>query len=170
MAQPIRHPGLAMPSWTLILTAAAALIALPFVVGLSLPATRTGQAQRLLPAPPETVRALILDVEAQPIWRADIARVDRDAEGWVETHRSGESVRFRLEGTSPALRLSFISSRGYQGTWPGLLEAEGSGTRLSVTEAATVPGPLSRLLARLVFDPEAFADRYLDELEAALIR
>lgn len=159
-----------MPSPLVLLIAAAVLLAAPFALGAALPATRTGQAERLLPAPPEAVRALILDVGRQPEWRAGIAAVAVDPEGWTETTRSGEAVRFRLLETAPAIRLSFASSRGYHGQWTGILTPEGDGTRLSVTEEATVPGALNRLLARLFFDPEAYADRYLAEMEAALRR
>jgi hypothetical protein len=155
-----------------LMIAAAVLLAAPFVLGAALPATRAGQAECLLPAPPEAVRALILDVRRQPDWRAGIASVtvEVDARGWTETTRAGEVVRFRLLETAPAIRLSFASSRGYHGQWTGLLTPEGDGTRLSVTEEATVPGYLNRLLARLFFDPEAYAARYLAELEAALRR
>lgn len=159
-----------MPSPLLLLIAAAVLLAAPFALGAALPDTRTGQAERLLPAPPEAVRALILDVQRQPDWRAGIAAVAVDAEGWTETAKSGETIRFRLLETAPAIRLSFVSSRGYHGQWTGTLTPQGAGTRLSVTEEATVPGPLNRLLARLFFDPDAFAERYLTELESALRR
>jgi hypothetical protein len=149
---------------------AAALIALPFVAGALLPATRSASAEALLDAPPERVRALILDIERQPAWRTGIARVERRAEGWTETTARGETIRFAPEPAAEGeIRLRFASDRGYSGRWTGqLAPAPGGRTRLSVTEEATVPAPLTRLLARLFFDPEAYARQYLAELAAAL--
>lgn len=159
-----------MSPLALAVLAAAALIALPFAAGALLPATRSATAEALLDAPPERVGALILDVERQPEWRAGIARVERTAEGWIETTTRGETIRFAPEpAPEGTIRLGFASDRGYSGRWTGRLEAtpEG-GTRLAVTEEATVPAPLTRLLARIFFDPEAYARTYLAELAAAL--
>lgn len=43
-------------------------------------------------------------------------------------------------------------------------------TALHVSEVATTPSPIGRILSRLVFDPEAFAATYLDELAAEVAR
>ncbi|MDA0961739.1 MAG: hypothetical protein O2898_02340 [Proteobacteria bacterium] len=52
-----------------------------------------------------------------------------------------------------------------------LLPATRDGTtRLTVREQARIASPLGRILARLVFDPEAFAAKYLAELDAEVTR
>lgn len=74
-------------------------------------------------------------------------------------------------GSAYADRAFFESTRGYTGQWQADLATTGAGgTRLTVTEQATTPSPLGRVLSRLFFDPEAFAAAYLDELGAETAR
>jgi hypothetical protein len=40
------------------------------------------------------------------------------------------------------------------------------GTQVSVLERAHIPSPLGRILARLLFNPQAFATKYLTALKA----
>ena len=68
--------------------------------------------------------------------------------------------------TDARIRLSFTSDAGYSGSWEAVLSPDGPGTRIVATERAEVPSPLRRLVARLMFDPEAFAATYLRELKS----
>lgn len=138
-----------------------------FAVGMLLPATREGRAEAVIAAPPERVLAVIADVEAQPQWRAGLASVRRDGDGWTETTDRGEVIRFtapRMDAGQVVLR--FDSSAGYSGTWEAVLTPEAQGTRIAVVERATIPAPLRRIIARLLFDPDAFATTYLAALKA----
>jgi uncharacterized protein YndB with AHSA1/START domain len=138
-----------------------------FGVGLLLPATREGRAETVIAAPPDRVLAVIADVESQPDWRAGLASVRRDGAGWTETTERGEVIRFtpeRIDTSQVVLRLE--STAGYSGTWEAVLTPEAQGTRIAVVERATVPSPLGRIMARLLFDPEAFATTYLAALKA----
>jgi hypothetical protein len=139
--------------------------------GFALPATRQGSSERLLPAPPERVAATLLDVESQPRWRPGIVAVERTDDGWAETTDRGEVIVFRL-GSNEAdrIQLRFESSRGYHGTWVGELVERDGATYLQVTETASTPSPLGRILSRLFFDPETYAKTYLDALEAEVKR
>ena len=143
------------------------------LAGLLLPKTREGTATRLIAAPPDLVRRTILDVTAQPEWRSGIAAIEpRPDGGWTEIKADGERIAFRLtEDSASGIALGFDSTRGYTGRWQGRIEAAGDGTtRLTVTEVATIPSPVGRLLARIFFDPAAFATMYLDELAAEVRR
>jgi hypothetical protein len=62
--------------------------------------------------------------------------------------------------------LRFTSDAGYSGDWQALLEPVSGGTRIEVIERATVPSPLGRIMARLLFDPTEFATTYLAKLKA----
>jgi hypothetical protein len=137
-----------------------------FLVGFALPETRSGTLTKEIAAPPRIVRDVLLDVEAQPSWREGIARVEHNGDGWTETTTRGEQVAFRLEeATDEEIRMSFASSYGYHGQWSGRLRAVPQGrTQLTVTESATTPSPLGRLMSRVFFNPEAFAAAYLEEL------
>lgn len=152
----------------LILTFAglALLVAVIFLIGWLLPATREGRAETVIAAPPDRVLAVIADVEAQPQWRA-VAKVTRTAEGWEEITPRGEKIAFAAEEMTKArIRLRFTSDAGYSGIWEAVLEPVAEGTRIAVVERATVPSPSGRIISRLMFDPGAFATMYLAALKA----
>ena len=151
--------------WTaLCLMGAVGVVVL---VGLALPAAREGRAETVIDAPPARILAVITDVETQAEWRAGIAAVERTADGWVEVTARGERISFVTDEMGEArIRLRFASDAGYSGSWEAVLQPEGEGTRIAVVERAEVPSPLGRILARLFFDPEAFATTYLAALKA----
>jgi hypothetical protein len=45
-----------------------------------------------------------------------------------------------------------------------LVPTPSGGTHIFVTEQATTPAPIGRIMSRLFFDPKAFAHAYLDAL------
>lgn len=148
---------------------AAAAFGLALMVGLLLPETRTGSAQRLMRATPDTILSVITDVAAQPNWRSDVRAIEAEGDAWVEVTRSGDRIRFEwTERTATTLALRFRSDRGVVGTWRARLVPETGGTRLAVEERASIRGPLGRLIAALLFDPNTFSERYLDELAQRL--
>jgi hypothetical protein len=155
-----------MRTLILCLAAVALMATLALLVGWRLPATREGRAETVIAAPPDRVLAAIADVEAQPEWR-DVAAVTRTADGWVEVTRRGEQIAFVVEEMNGArVRFRFSSDAGYIGDWQALLESTAGGTRVEVVERATTPSPLGRIMARLMFDPTAFAAAYLAALKA----
>lgn len=145
----------------------AGLAALIVVVGLLLPATRTGQVDRVVEATPAQLKAVILDKASQPSWRPDLAKVEvQSATTWTETTQRGEVITFELTAqTEQILQMRFKSSYGYHGQWEGrLVPTPSGGTHIFVTEQATTPSPIGRIMSRLFFDPKAFAQAYLDAL------
>jgi hypothetical protein len=154
----------------LITAALVLLVALVALIGWLLPATREGRAEVVIAAPPEQILAVIADVEAQPDWRA-VGTVTRTADGWEEVTARGERISFVAEEMTPRLiRLRFSSDAGYTGEWEARLDPVAGGTRISVVERATMPSPLGRIIARVMFDPDAFATKYLEELKARVER
>lgn len=150
-----------------LLAGLALLVAALFLTGSLLPAAREGRAGITIAAPPGRVLALIEAVEQQPDWREGLARVTRTPQGWVETTARGEEITFTPEEMTEArIRLRFTSSAGYQGTWEATLTPVPEGTRIDVVERAEIASPLGRILARLFFNPEAFATTYLQALKA----
>jgi hypothetical protein len=133
---------------------------------LVLPATRTGTAIIEIAASPSTIMAVLEDVEAQPNWREGIASVARHNNGWTETTARGEKIDFVWTEQSPLkLSMQFVSDAGYTGEWTAVLEPTASGTELVVTESATTNKLLTRLLAHLFFDPQAYARAYIIALK-----
>ena len=154
----------------LIVAALVLLVALVALIGWLLPATREGRAEVVISAPPGQILAVIADVEAQPDWRA-VGTVTRTADGWEEVTARGERIRFvAQEMTATRIRLRFSSDAGYTGEWEARLDPVAGGTRISVVERATMPSPLGRIIARVMFDPDAFATKYLEELKARVER
>jgi hypothetical protein len=154
----------------ILLLLLAILVVLPaalWAVGSLLPAVREGQAETTIDSPPDRVLAVIAAVEEQPRWRSGVAAVERTADGWTEVTERGERIAFVPdEMTEARIRLRFTSDAGYSGSWEAVLAPDGPGTRIVATERAEVHSPLRRLVARLVFDPEAFATTYLRELKS----
>lgn len=143
------------------------LAGLVLLVGWLLPATREGRAEVVIAATPARIVEVIADVEAQVAWREGISSVKRSADGWVEVTERGERISFATEEMGEArIRLRFASDAGYSGSWEAVLTPEAEGTRIAVVERAEIPSPLGRILARLFFDPEAFATTYLAALKA----
>ena len=143
------------------------LAGLVMAVGWALPASREGRAEVVIVATPAQIVEVIADVEAQTEWRQGISAVERTAEGWVEVTARGERISFVTEERGEAgIRLRFASDGGYSGVWEAVLVPDAGGTRIAVVERAEIPSPLGRILARLFFDPEAFATTYLAALKA----
>lgn len=152
---------------TIVLGTIVAAGAAITIGALMLPETRSGSAESVISASPEAIIAVIKDVGAQPEWRSSVAAIAEDVTGWTETTRSGERIAFRWVHQAPnRLDLSFSSESGYAGTWTARLTGEAGGTRMSVTETAHLPSPVTRLLAYLLFDPVSFSRKYLAELKA----
>ncbi|WP_019955683.1 hypothetical protein [Yoonia vestfoldensis] len=150
-----------------------ALGATAIAVGAFLPATRDGTAMRSFDAAPDLVRSVIRDIDSQPAWRAKVAAIAPGPDGrWTEVTTDGERITFQIvEDSATTIALSFESTRGYIGRWAADLTAAGTDrTLLTVTEQATTPSPIGRILSRLFFDPVAFAATYLDELGAEVAR
>ena len=143
------------------------LAGLVMAVGWALPASREGRAEVVIAATPAQIVEVIADVEAQTEWRQGISAVERTAEGWVEVTARGERISFVTEERGEAgIRLRFASDGGYSGVWEAVLVPDAGGTRIAVVERAEIPSPLGRVVARLFFDPEAYATTYLTALKA----
>jgi hypothetical protein len=160
-------------TWSTIALGLAILFASVFLGGLLLPATREGTAARTIDAPPELVRAIMLDVASQPTWRAGVSAIRQEKNGeWTEITKHGEEVTLRLhENTETTMKLSFESTRGYTGAWKADISPTPSGaTNLIVQEQATTLSPVGRIIAFFFFDTAEFAKTYLDELAARVAR
>ncbi|WP_108985328.1 SRPBCC family protein [Candidatus Phycosocius bacilliformis] len=152
-----------------VIVGLACVAGLTLLIGFLLPASRTGQHDRVIDVSPAALSAVILDRASQPQWRADLAKVDiKSATQWTETTERGEVIAFELTSKEAnRITMRFASSYGYHGQWEGRLNPTPSGgTHIFVTEQATTPAPIGRILARLFFNPDAFARQYLDALAA----
>lgn len=154
---------------TVIVVASA--MAVLAAVAVMLPATRQGQADIVINAPPERIIVVLEDVQAQKLWRAQVADVSLHHAGWTETKKGGEKIDFRwtLLGENRA-ELSFKSEAGYSGSWVATFVPVPQGIEIKATETVTIPNPFARLIARIFFDPAAFSRAYLEELKIEVER
>lgn len=159
---------------TLIVIAAVVvvLVAAVVIAGLLLPRTAEASRSVLLPVPLDQAFAKVTDTAGQANWRSDIGSIDLapDGKSWVENTRDGDRIAFRLEDSVPNERyvISYVSARGFSGVWTGRFTAEGTGTRLEVTERVTIPNPVFRVIGRLVAPPGSHTDLHLADLAKAL--
>lgn len=159
------------------LVAFALAPALVYLWGRSMPETHEVSERVVVRAPPEKVFALLTDVRAIPRWRKTVRAVDLVA--------SEPRVRFREHGAQGALELEIeeqvapsklalrtagVRSMVFEGSWTYELEAEGEGTRVTLTERGVLRSPFARVFARYVIGPRTHVERTLAALAKRLGR
>ena len=139
-----------------LLAAPLVLALLGVTAGLFLP--REHQVTRVLhlKAAPEVVWGLIGDPAKDPTWRPEleacVRRPDRGGRPvWEDRFRNGQRIAYLTETAEPPVRLvrTIVDQERFGGTWTYALQAEGTGTRLRITETGWVGVPF-RLLAKAV--------------------
>jgi hypothetical protein len=148
-----------------VVGAAAVLAAVLTSWAARAPRARAARAERLVAATPAVVESIIADVDAQPRWRSDVARVERRADGsFSEWDTRGRETRFVPTSAPGGVALTF-TGQGFRGEFRATLTPEGQATRVRVEESITLDSAASALLSSLFFDLDAFVARWLDELD-----
>lgn len=126
-----------------------------YLAGLGLAPFHRERERITLAAPPETVWAVLMDLDGMPGWRAHLESLERlpDSAGavrWLETWTHGPLVLERVE-VAPGRRFVVRQVRDGRSDlrWVYDLESAVAGSQLSVTEERRVPSPLLRPLLRL---------------------
>ena len=141
------------------------------LIGSFLPREHTATRSVLLHKSPESIYALVRDFESMPKWRTDVRSVN------VKTGDGGR-VQFREEGKHGAVNYELMedvparrmvtritdTDLGYAGKWTYVFAAEGSTTRVTITEDGVVSNVIFRFLSRYAFGPTATIDTYLTSL------
>jgi uncharacterized protein YndB with AHSA1/START domain len=163
--------------WAGIALGVLAGIFLAIIVwGMFLPKThRVARAIRTAKSP-EEVWAVITDFPASPGWHKGIMKVERlpDVDGrevWRETYKSNYPIKLATTEAVPPRRLvrTIADEKGpFSGRWEFDLSAEGSGTRVTITEVGEVPNPFFRFMARKFMDPALYLEAYLTALAERL--
>ena len=144
------------------------------LLGFLLPAELVVSGQILLRQPRETVWHVLTDFDGMPLWRSDLASLERlpDLSGrpvWRELGR-GEARVVELSVADPPTRLEFRRADGGLPALPARsfhLESTERGTRLTLSERSVLSNPLRRVLARLA-PPRGTVNRFLRDLEQRL--
>lgn len=152
-----------------------ALIALPpvallalYLVGLALPAVHSAAVSRQLPSSPETVWAILMDLDAMPAWRTDLRGLERlpDLDGsvrWREETSSGERTMRRLTALPPE-RLVVGADESGRREWEYRVERRAEGSLISITERVWVANPLRRPFVAIFGLDRVALERLLDGL------
>jgi hypothetical protein len=159
--------------WLLYIGAAIAVVAiLIVVVGYSLPRAHSVTRATTVPLPPESLYAVLLDVERYPSWRPGVKSLQRhpDRDGrpaWTE-EVSGMKIPLYFERLEPpSLLVSRIAdpSLPFGGTWTYRITAAPGGSALTITEDGEVYNPFFRFMSRFVFGHTATLDQFVKDLD-----
>jgi hypothetical protein len=154
----------------------ALLLAVMAGVGLALPATHLVARTAHIARSPDDVWRALTDRTSHPTWRKGLERVERlDDGGFREVGRDG-TLAFAVDestpptATQPGRLVTRIAddSLPFGGRWIYSIAADGTGTRVTITEDGIVRNPLFRFLSRFVFGHTATIDAFLRDLGAHL--
>ena len=155
-----------------IVIALVLVVVLIAVIGSPLPKAHQASRSARFAVPPQTLYAVITDVDRFPEWRKDVKRIERlpDRDGrpaWIE-HGSNGAIPLRMErAEAPSLVVGRIGEGlAFGGTWTYRIKPVPEGSELTITEDGEIYNPIFRFLARFVFGYEATMTSYLTALQA----
>jgi hypothetical protein len=170
------------PRW---LAPASGTVALGFGVGLvafytwgrAIPAHHVATVVAEVPVDPNTVGALLSDIERRPSWRPGVTRIGRvedTSDGravWRELGPGGDRFDFVVLEAQPE-RLVIETARpediGMRAMWTWTVEAHGAGSRIALTEDGSVDNELFRGVWTVTDGPWEAIERDLDAFVRAL--
>src|ERR1051325_3103417 len=124
-----------------VLSPVLVLVVCVLVIGYSLPAEHHASRSISLHQTPAVVYAAVRDFESLPSWYLDVTRVvvEKQTDGKIHIREEGKNgtINFELTDDVPSTRIVtriLDKDLGFSGSWTYNIVAEGSGTRLSITE------------------------------------
>jgi uncharacterized protein YndB with AHSA1/START domain len=149
----------------------AGLIALIAIIGSLMPKGHTASRSTVINKSPEVLWQAMTDFAAFPEWRTDIKKVealpDRDGHKvWREDGKNGKLTRETIEASAPSRLVLKIADPDlpYGGTWTYDLQANGTGSRLTITEDGEIYNPIFRFIGRIFMSPTDSIESYLKAL------
>jgi hypothetical protein len=141
------------------------------LIGSRLPKAHVASRSIVLHRSPQEVYAVVRDFDSAPKWRADVKRIDVDAQ-------QGKPVYFREEGKNGTINYELVedvspqrmvtrirdTDLGFSGQWTYLLAPEDGGTRVTIREDGEVSNVIFRFMSHYVFGQTATIDSYLTSL------
>jgi hypothetical protein len=147
----------------------AAFIALVVVIGMMLPQNHTATRTLRLKQPPQAVWQAITDYAAQPQWRSELKKIERQPdsnghEAWKEYNAAGEMTLITTEAAAPHRLVRQIGpGLPFGGGWVYEITPDGSGSRLKITENGEVYNPVFRVVGKFM-DPTASMTTFMTGL------
>lgn len=152
---------------------AALLLLVIFIlaVGFALPSTHTAIVRADYKAPPESIYAAVTAVKDGPSWRSglDSVKILPAANGrtkWTEYAEWG-NLTMVMEEAKPVSRVVTRiadTSQGFGGSWTFLIQPNGSGSTLTLTENGEIYPPVFRFMSKFVFGQYTSLETYAANL------
>jgi uncharacterized protein YndB with AHSA1/START domain len=141
------------------------------LIGSRLPKGHVVSCSIHLRQSPQEVYAVVRDFDSAPKWRADLKRIDVDAQPGKPVYFREEAkhgtVNYELVEDVPAQRMVTRirdTDLGYSGQWTYSFTPENGGTLVTITEDGEVSNVLFRFMSRYIFGQTATIDAYLESL------
>ncbi len=161
--------------WRRALTAGPPLVGLAlYLIGTRLPPVCRLEASRRVPASPESVWAVLTDLDDMPAWRADLRSIERlpgraDAVRWLEVGRRGRTAWERI-AAEPPTRLVVRELAGVSGVERTYrIRAIDGGATLLLSEERPVRNPFQRVAIAVLGPDRSGVDRFVADLAARLL-
>ena len=160
--------------WILwIVAGLAVLVLIVAIVGAMLPKAHVASRTTRVAMPPETLYALLADVDRYQSWRPDVRSLQRlpDRDGkpaWTEDV-GGMKIPLHFERLErPSVLVSRIDGAGlaFGGTWTYKIAPAPGGSDLTITENGEVYNVIFRFMSRFVFGHHATMDGFIKHLQA----
>ena len=158
--------------WILrILILLLVLGAIALAIGFALPAQQTYTRSVTLKQTPETIFALLADLPNMPSWNPGVKKIEMlppiDGKEASRQTLDGNTVItvITTESTPPnhLVRTVGDANGPFSGSWTYDIRATTDGSEVSLTEDATVPNPVFRLMCQ-IFGPTKYLDEHLTDL------
>ena len=160
--------------WILIaVSVVAGLIVVVLAIGAMLPKAHVVSRSSKFNQPPQAVWDIIT---GPPNWRPDIQSFEqlppRDGHRvWKEVDKHRQSIRYEsIEESPPSRLVTRIAdpTLPFGGTWTHEIQADGAGSRLTITENGEIYNPIFRFMARYVIGYHGTLEAYLKALHDKL--
>lgn len=156
---------------TIVALSLLAIVLLIFIIGLSMPARREYLRQSELKASPDKVFRAVTDVASQPAWRSDVKEIKVvDSISWTEIPYRGTPLTFRVKQKveNHIFEIEIVESASINGSWIGIFEQNGTGTKVEFKEVIVVKNPFMRVMSVLFTDLDKTMDLYMRNLRNKL--
>ena len=141
------------------------------LIGSRLPKAHVASRSVHLRRSPQDVYAVVRDFGSAPKWRADVKRMDVNAQPGKPVYFREEAkhgtVNYELVEDVPTQRMVTRirdTDLGYSGQWTYSFTPENDGTRVTIREDGEVSNVLFRFMSRYVFGQTSTIDSYLKSL------
>lgn len=156
---------------TIVALSFLAIALLVFIIGLTMPARREYLRQGEFKAAPDRVFRIVSDVAAQANWRSDVKEIIvADSITWTEIPYSGTPLTFRIKQKveNHIFEIEIIKPASINGSWIGVFEESGSGTKIEFKEVIVVKNPFLRVFSAVFLDLDKTMDVYMLNLKNTL--